>query len=750
MSYNIVKTSGQPLATVADGQTNSTATSLTLIGKNYAGYGTFLNENFVKLLENFASATAPQYPLSGQLWWKTDTRLLQVYDTNGNWKTISGAQSLSDAPSTPVAGDLWWDTVNQQLKTYSGAAWIVIGPSFTATTGQSGAIADTIVDSSGTSHVVVKFYVQNNLIGVLSKDAAFTPGTTVQGFATVSPGFNLAANRTPALTYLDTANNALSLGGRSADQYVLKTTPIFTNKVQVWNTGGFEMLNAIGTTSLFELNQSAGALNLISKTQNVGFTIQTAPDNQGGGIIPALTVSPSTGLITVYGDPLDTQGIATKRYVDTAAGAQSGALAAATNSIQNSISTLAANVGGVSPGGSIYSNVRLTQNDLGYNVTTAVPNPSNGYYTPVGGTAAVAYNKIINNGSDTFAGNLLNLWANLSAIHSSLLSATGTAPSSQASVLNNITYLINKTGSLDNGVLKRDGSLTITNALKPETDAVISTPIDFGQDSKRFGTFYGVTGSFNTITHQGTSTVGNIGGGTTRFGTAFVDVLDCNTIKVGGTGGGGGVVLGATGASNRIIMGGTLSSGGVAGVGPYSGSITMTLPQDIGTTSQVTFGNVITSGLSAYGASATVYGQFVLGTGATFQATYADLGEFYKADAAYTPGTVVRLGGDQEVTQEDTELSGEVFGVVSTNPAYVMNRPETVADTDVIIATVGRVPVRVIGTGTKGQRLVAAGNGAARVAHAGEITQFNVIGRLLANKHTEEESLVEVVVRIAC
>ena len=749
MSYNIVKTNGQPLATVADGQTNSTATSLTLIGKNYAGYGTFLNENFVKVLENFASATAPQYPLSGQLWWKTDTRLLQVYDTNGNWKTISGAQSLSDAPSTPVAGDLWWDTVNQQLKTYSGAAWIVIGPSFTATTGQSGAIADTIVDSSGTSHVVVKFYVQNNLIGILSKDAAFTPGTTIQGFATVSPGFNLAANRSPALTYLDTANNTLSLGGRSADQYVLKSTPVFTNKVQVWSTGGFEMLNNIGTTSLFELNQSAGAINLISKSQNYGFTIQTAPDQQGGGIIAALTVSPSTGLITVYGDPVDTQGIATKRYVDNVSGGQSAALAAATNSISNRISTLESNVGGTTTGGSIYSNVRVVQADLGFQVGTAVPNPSNGYYTPVGGTAAIAYNKIVSNG-DTFAGNLMNLWANLSSIHNSLLSATGTAPSSQASVLNNITYLINKTGSLDSGVLKRDGSLTVTNALKPETDAIISTPIDLGQDSKRFGTVYAVTGSFNALTHQGTSTSGNIGGSTGRFGTAFVDVLDCNTIKVGGTGGGGGVVLGATGASNRIIMGGTLSSGGVAGVGPYSGSITMTLPQDIGTTSQVTFGNVITSGLSAYGASATVYGQFVLGTGASFQATYADLGEFYKADAAYTPGTVVRIGGDAEVTQETEALSSEVFGVVSTDPAYVMNRPEDVADTDVIIATVGRVPVRVVGTGTKGQRLVAAGNGVARVAHPSELTQFNVIGRLLANKDTDDEGLVEAAVRIAC
>ena len=80
-----------------------------------------------------------------------------------------------------------------------------------------------------------------------------------------------------------------------------------------------------------------------------------------------------------------------------------------------------------------------------------------------------------------------------------------------------------------------------------------------------------------------------------------------------------------------------------------------------------------------------------------------------------------------------------------------MNRPESATDTDVIIATVGRVPVRVVGTGKKGQRLVSAGNGVARAAaHAGELTQFNIIGRLLADKDTAEEGLVEAAVRISC
>ena len=62
MAYNIVKSDGTPLATISDGQTNSTATSLTLVGKNFAGYGTFLNENFVKLLEHFASSNEPANP----------------------------------------------------------------------------------------------------------------------------------------------------------------------------------------------------------------------------------------------------------------------------------------------------------------------------------------------------------------------------------------------------------------------------------------------------------------------------------------------------------------------------------------------------------------------------------------------------------------------------------------------------------------------------------------------------------------
>ena len=114
MAYTINKTSGTILATVADG-TIDTTTDITLVGKNYAGYGEFLNENQIKLLENFANSSAPSSPIAGQIWWDTTNSLLKVY-TGSAFKTISASTASSSQPSSSVTGDLWWDTTNGQLK----------------------------------------------------------------------------------------------------------------------------------------------------------------------------------------------------------------------------------------------------------------------------------------------------------------------------------------------------------------------------------------------------------------------------------------------------------------------------------------------------------------------------------------------------------------------------------------------------------------------------------------------------------
>ena len=77
MSYTINLTDGTIFAVVADGTIN-TDSSQTLVGKNYAGYGEFLDENFIRLLENAANTTAPGAPLTGQLWYDKTNNILNI------------------------------------------------------------------------------------------------------------------------------------------------------------------------------------------------------------------------------------------------------------------------------------------------------------------------------------------------------------------------------------------------------------------------------------------------------------------------------------------------------------------------------------------------------------------------------------------------------------------------------------------------------------------------------------------------
>ena len=113
-----------------------------------------------------------------------------------------------------------------------------------------------------------------------------------------------------------------------------------------------------------------------------------------------------------------------------------------------------------------------------------------------------------------------------------------------------------------------------------------------------------------------------------------------------------------------------------------------------------------------------------------------------------SPGTVVELGGINEITQVTADLSENVFGVISTNAAYLMNSRAGSNETHPPVAVQGRVPVRVIGRIRKGDRLVSAGNGLARAGARSEITTWNVIGRALENKLDDSEGIIEAVVKL--
>jgi hypothetical protein len=212
MAYTINLTDGTILATIPDGTLDTTSCSMALPGKNYAGYGIYLDENFVHLLENSANDTAPGDPLVGQLWWNSSSELLQVWN-GAVWKTISSATSSSTTPTNNVQGDLWYDTVNEQLKVYTGTEFILVGPAFTAGQGETGAIPATVTDNAQIQHTILQLYVGGTLVGIMSKDTStFTPSPAINGFTTIKPGLQLSTASGAVYLFQGTATNATTLG----------------------------------------------------------------------------------------------------------------------------------------------------------------------------------------------------------------------------------------------------------------------------------------------------------------------------------------------------------------------------------------------------------------------------------------------------------------------------------------------------------------------------------------------------------
>ena len=514
MSYTINLTNGSLLTTVADG-TIGNASTLTLIGRDYAGYGTFLNENFVYMLENFANGTGPANPLKGQLWWDTTNNVLRVW-SGTTWKISTGATSQSTAPAdlSGLGGDLWFDTANQQLKVYSGTQWIVVGPTATTATGNTGVVPAIIADNSSGSHIILEFYVNNTIYAIFSKDTFTT--SAVAGFSSIVPGINFIS------------------------------------------TGGFG-LNTQATTA----------------------TPSTLVQRDGSGSI-AVNAITAAGAIT------------------------------AGSIVAGSISTPS---GGLT--GNLSGNVTGTYGTF-TTIQTQGINASSGYT----GTVLTASQPNI-----TTVGNLtaLNVAGNLTV--GGVANFNGTA------------YL--------NGqpILTSNGSFTASS--------INNTPIGNATPS---------TGAFTSV----------------LISTSLAPITAANTT----------VNLGSPTAW---------------------------------------WGNIY---------------------GTAIHAQYADLAERFWADAEYPAGTVVEMGGANEITKVVAELSDRVFGVISTNAAYLMNSGAGEDATHPPIAMSGRVPVLAVGLIAKGDRLVSAGNGVARAGSATEITPWNVIGRSLVDKTTEGQELIEAIVKI--
>ena len=351
MAYTINLTDGTVFATITDGTIN-TSSSMILVGKNYAGYGEFLDENFIHLLENGSNTTAPAAPLTGQLWWDKTNNLLKVYN-GAIFKTISAATASASAPVSNVIGDLWYDTVNQQLKVWTGAAFLVVGPGYSTAQGISGAIPETILNNIGATRYITSLYVNNVRVAIVYDGAQFTPeAALLAAFPIIYPGITLSASVSSAV-FAGTATNASKLDNLLSSDFMRATAnTATTGRLQVNNANGI----FIGTSNVVNISQSTndGLItapvsggNLIIQTNVAGttYTVATALGANGTfAIANAATVGTTLsvagnitganvntgGLVSVTGNVIGgnlvTLGLANVANISVTANVQAGNL----------------------------------------------------------------------------------------------------------------------------------------------------------------------------------------------------------------------------------------------------------------------------------------------------------------------------------------------------------------------------------------------------------------------------------------
>jgi hypothetical protein len=268
MSYIINKSDGSILATVADGQVDQLSSDLTLIGKNYSGFGEALNENLVKLLENFSSVTAPAQPIKGQIWFDVAELKLKVY--NGlSFVPVSSATISNTQPATLGVGDLWFNDVDKQLFFYDGTNTILLGPAYSASQGISGLKITNILDSQNASHVIALLYISGVLLGIFSKDS-FSPKITISGFTgDIVPGFN--AGTLSGIKFQITATNSEKLGNQPAASYLRRDTDnIINGQLAITSNRGL----LVGDASQAQIIVVDGNVQFLNDSENKNITIK--------------------------------------------------------------------------------------------------------------------------------------------------------------------------------------------------------------------------------------------------------------------------------------------------------------------------------------------------------------------------------------------------------------------------------------------------------------------------------------------
>ena len=213
MAYTINNTAGATLAQLQAG-TTTTVGGITLIGKNYTGYGEIIAEDFVRLLENQANSSQPSGALQGQLWYDTTENMLKVYNS-ANWDRL-GTTVGTSAPSGLTSGTTWLDTTNSILNVYDGANWMSVSVANrniltgTSATKTKSVQLESAGSWSGETADRVNGYNAGDTISVTAIIGTDQAGNE-ETIAVVSPAsFNMRSNAQATLSYESIANDIYS------------------------------------------------------------------------------------------------------------------------------------------------------------------------------------------------------------------------------------------------------------------------------------------------------------------------------------------------------------------------------------------------------------------------------------------------------------------------------------------------------------------------------------------------------------
>jgi hypothetical protein len=301
MAYKINNTFGTLLVTLADGTIDTATTDLTLIGKGYAGFGESLNENLVKLLENFNNTSAPSNKIQGQLWFDKTNLQLNVY-TGAKFKPVGSPTTSTSAPANAVLGDLWFDTTNEQLYVYSGSAFTLIGPTTVTGAGVTVFTTDTVQDNTGVNRSILKMVVEDQVVGVVS-NIAFTPSSTeanaaaliATGFSSVAQGIQLSSTVTSA-KFRGTATDSDALGGVAAANYLrANANDTTTGSLGVINDSGI----TIGAGSDVTLSMDSDNFQITNATENKDIVFKV---NDGGSSTDAMSIIGADNKVIIHGN----------------------------------------------------------------------------------------------------------------------------------------------------------------------------------------------------------------------------------------------------------------------------------------------------------------------------------------------------------------------------------------------------------------------------------------------------------------